>query len=147
LFLYNLIVKTIQKYFARPYHLKGSKWILSRMQKFNYLKNPVKTGRYDRIINELCHFYKVSLIKTGFMFHKYHLLNQWQVFMRYKKLPKWTLISLYVFCVVFVLFVFVLCFVHTRFLCLWPVHSWLSFRFSLTFFGRNTLMLLIYSVY
>jgi hypothetical protein len=45
-----------------------------------------KTARYDRIINELCHFYKVSLIKTGF--HKYHLLNQLQVFMRYKKLPK-----------------------------------------------------------
>jgi hypothetical protein len=42
----------------------------------------------DRIINELCHFYKVSLIKTGLMFHKYHLLNQLQVFMRYKKLPK-----------------------------------------------------------
>jgi hypothetical protein len=34
----------------------------------------------DRIINELCHFYKVSLIKTGLMFHK--------VFIRYKKLPK-----------------------------------------------------------
>jgi hypothetical protein len=47
-----------------------------------------KTARYDRIINELCHFYKVSLIKTGLMFHKYHLLNQLQVFMRYKKLPK-----------------------------------------------------------
>jgi hypothetical protein len=47
-----------------------------------------KTGRYDRIINELCHFYKVSLIKTGLMFHKYHLLNQLQVFTRYKKLPK-----------------------------------------------------------
>jgi hypothetical protein len=31
---------------------------------------------------------KVSLIKTGLMFHKYHLLNQLQVFMRYKKLPK-----------------------------------------------------------
>ena len=43
-----------------------------------------KTARYDRIINELCHFYKVSLIKTGLMFHKYHLLNQLQVFMRYK---------------------------------------------------------------
>jgi hypothetical protein len=42
----------------------------------------------DRIIIELCHFYKVSLIKTGLMFHKYHLLNQLQVFMRYKKLPK-----------------------------------------------------------
>ena len=26
-----------------------------------------KTARYDRIINELCHFYKVSLIKTGLM--------------------------------------------------------------------------------
>ena len=51
-------------------------------------KTPEKTGRYDRIINELCHFYKVSLIKTGLMFHKYHLLNQLQVFMRYKKLPK-----------------------------------------------------------
>ena len=24
-----------------------------------------KTARYDRVINELCHFYKVSLIKTG----------------------------------------------------------------------------------
>ena len=47
-----------------------------------------KTARYDRIINELCHFYKVSLIKTGLMFHKYHLLNQLQVFMKYKKLPK-----------------------------------------------------------
>ena len=47
-----------------------------------------KTARYDRIINELCHFYKVSLITTGLMFHKYHLLNQLQVFMRYKKLPK-----------------------------------------------------------
>ena len=47
-----------------------------------------KTARYDRIINELCHFYKVSLIKTGLMFHKYYLLNQLQVFMRYKKLPK-----------------------------------------------------------
>ena len=39
-------------------------------------------------INELCHFYKVSLIKTGLMFHKYHLLNQLQVFMRYKKITK-----------------------------------------------------------
>jgi hypothetical protein len=47
-----------------------------------------KTARYDRIINELCHFYKVPFIKTGLMFHKYHLLNQLQVFMRYKKLPK-----------------------------------------------------------
>jgi hypothetical protein len=47
-----------------------------------------KTARYERIINELYHFYKVSLIKTGLMFHKYHLLNQLQVFMRYKKLPK-----------------------------------------------------------
>ena len=45
----------------------------------------VKTARYDRIINELCHFCKVPLIKTGLMFHKYHLLNQLQVFMRYKK--------------------------------------------------------------
>jgi hypothetical protein len=35
-----------------------------------------KTARYDRIINELCHFYKISLIKTGLMFHKYHLLNE-----------------------------------------------------------------------
>jgi hypothetical protein len=35
-----------------------------------------KTARYDRIINELCYFYKVSLIKTRLMFHKYHLLNQ-----------------------------------------------------------------------
>jgi hypothetical protein len=51
-------------------------------------KTPRKTGRYDRIINELCHFYKVSLIKTRLMFHKYHLLNQLQVCMRYKKLPK-----------------------------------------------------------
>jgi hypothetical protein len=50
-----------------------------------YWKNPEKTARYDRIINELCHFYKVSLLKTGSMFHKYHLLNQLQVFMRYKK--------------------------------------------------------------
>ena len=53
-----------------------------------------KTARYDRIINELhvheCHFYKVSLIKTGLMFHKYHLLNQLQVFMRYKKITKVT---------------------------------------------------------
>ena len=32
-----------------------------------------KTARYDRIINELCNFYKVSLIKTGLMFHKYHI--------------------------------------------------------------------------
>jgi len=47
-----------------------------------------KTARYDRIINELCHFSKVSLIKTVLMFHKYHLLNQLQVFMRYKNLPK-----------------------------------------------------------
>ena len=46
-----------------------------------------KTARYNRIINELCHFYKVSLIKTGLMFNKNHLLNQLQVFMRYKKLP------------------------------------------------------------
>jgi hypothetical protein len=38
--------------------------------------------------NLLCHFYKVSLIKTGLMFHKYHLLNQLQVFLRYKKLTK-----------------------------------------------------------
>jgi hypothetical protein len=30
----------------------------------------------------------VSMIKTGLMFHKYHLLNQLQVFMRYKKLPR-----------------------------------------------------------
>jgi S-adenosylmethionine:diacylglycerol 3-amino-3-carboxypropyl transferase len=34
------------------------------------------------------------LIKTGLMFHKYHLLNQLQVLMRYKKLPKWALIFL-----------------------------------------------------
>jgi hypothetical protein len=34
------------------------------------------------------HFYKVSLIKAGLMFHKYHLLNQLQVFMRYKKNTK-----------------------------------------------------------
>ena len=47
-----------------------------------------KTARYDGIINELCHIYKVSLIKTRLMFHKHHLLNQLQVFMRYKKLPK-----------------------------------------------------------
>jgi hypothetical protein len=47
-----------------------------------------KNQRYDRIINELCHFYNVSLIKTGLMFHKYDLLNQLQVFMRYKKIPK-----------------------------------------------------------
>ena len=47
-----------------------------------------KTARHDRIINELCHFCKVSLIKTGLMFHKYHLLNQLQVFMGNKKLPK-----------------------------------------------------------
>jgi hypothetical protein len=47
-----------------------------------------KTARYDRIINELCHFYIVSLITTRLMFRKYHLLNQLQVFMRYKKLPK-----------------------------------------------------------
>ena len=33
-------------------------------------------------------FCKVSLIKTGLMFHKYHLLNQLQVFMRYKKITK-----------------------------------------------------------
>jgi hypothetical protein len=30
--------------------------------------NNGKTARYERIINELCHFYKVSLIKTGLMF-------------------------------------------------------------------------------
>jgi hypothetical protein len=65
--------KNNPKYFARP----GSKKSIIR-----------KTARYDRIINELCHFYKVSLIKTGLMFHKYHLLNKLQVFMRYKKLPK-----------------------------------------------------------
>ena len=47
-----------------------------------------KTATYDRIINELCHFYKVSLIKTGLMFHKYHLLNQLQLFTRYKKITK-----------------------------------------------------------
>ena len=51
-------------------------------------KKNKKTGKYDRIINKLCHFYKVSLIKTGLMFHKYHLLNQLQVFKRYKKLSK-----------------------------------------------------------
>jgi hypothetical protein len=56
---------------------------ISRKQKFNHWKNTEKTGRYDRIINELCHFYKVSLIKTGLMFHKYHLLNQLQVLMSY----------------------------------------------------------------
>jgi hypothetical protein len=33
-------------------------------------------------------YFKVSLIKTGLMFHKYHLLNQLQVFMRYKKIPR-----------------------------------------------------------
>ena len=47
-------------------------------------KKNEKTGWYDRIINGFCHFYKVSLIKTGLMFHKYRLLNQLQ----YKKLPK-----------------------------------------------------------
>ena len=43
------------------------------------IKNSIngKAARYDKIINELCHF---------------HLLNQLQVFMRYKKLPKWALI-------------------------------------------------------
>ena len=46
-----------------------------------------KTARYDRIINEFCHFFKVSLIKTGLMFHKYYVLNELQVFMRYKQLP------------------------------------------------------------
>ena len=35
-------------------------------------KNPENTARCDRIISKLCHFYKVSLIKTGLMFHKYH---------------------------------------------------------------------------
>ena len=43
--------------------------------KIQLLEKPEKTARYDRIINELCHFYKVSLIKTGLMFHKYHLWN------------------------------------------------------------------------
>ena len=56
--------------------------------KIQLLENPEKTARYDKIINELCHFYKVSLIKTGLMFHKYHLLNQLQVFMRYKKITE-----------------------------------------------------------
>jgi hypothetical protein len=46
-----------------------------------------KTARYDRIINELCHFFKVSLIQIGLMFHKYYVLNELQVFMRYKQLP------------------------------------------------------------
>ena len=40
-------------------------------------KNSIN-GKTARIINELCHFYKVSLIKTGLMFHKYNLLNQLQ---------------------------------------------------------------------
>jgi hypothetical protein len=89
LFLFNLIVKTIQKYFAGPYIVKIS---LKRVE-MNFCpgsKNSIngKTARYDGIINELCHFYKVSLIKAGLMFHKYHLLNQLQVFMRYKNLPK-----------------------------------------------------------
>ena len=29
-----------------------------------------KTARYDRIFNELCNFYKVSLMKTGLMFQE-----------------------------------------------------------------------------
>jgi hypothetical protein len=61
LFLFNLIVKTIQKYFAGPYIVKIS---LKRVE-MNFCpgsKNSIngKTARYDRIINELCHFYKVS---------------------------------------------------------------------------------------
>jgi hypothetical protein len=50
-----------------------------------------KTPRKPKDITELSTNYvnyKVSLIKSGLMFHKYHLLNQLQVFMRYKKLPK-----------------------------------------------------------
>ena len=66
----------------------GRNEFLYSKQKFNYWEKPKKTARYDKIINKLCHFYKVSLIKTGLMFHKYHLLNQLQVFMRYKRLPK-----------------------------------------------------------
>ena len=31
-----------------------------------------------KYINELCHFYKVSLIKTGLMFHKYHFFHEIQ---------------------------------------------------------------------
>ena len=34
-----------------------------------------KTAGYDRIINELCHFYKVSLITTRLMFHKYTFIE------------------------------------------------------------------------
>ena len=55
-----------------------------------------KTPRKPEDMTELstnCHFYKVSLIKTRLMFHKYHLLNQLQVFMRYKKLPIRALIN------------------------------------------------------
>jgi hypothetical protein len=57
------------------------------------IKNSIigKTQRKPQDITELSTNYAtftVSLIKTGLMFHKYHLLNQLQVFMRYKKLPK-----------------------------------------------------------
>jgi hypothetical protein len=34
-----------------------------------------KTARYDRIINELCHFYKVSLIKVRTKFDIYVLIE------------------------------------------------------------------------
>jgi hypothetical protein len=50
---------------------KGRNEFLSRKQKFNYWNTQDKSARYDRIINELCHFYKVSLITTGLLFHKY----------------------------------------------------------------------------
>ena len=98
LFLFNLIVKTIQNTLHTHIIPNIIKISLKRVE-MNFgpeSKNSIiaKTARYDRIINELCHFCKVPLIKTGLMSHKYHLLNQLQVFMRYKKLPKWALISL-----------------------------------------------------
>jgi hypothetical protein len=55
--IHYLIKKNLSiiNYICTCYHLKGSNWI--------FVKEA--TARYDRIINELCHFYKVSLIKTG----------------------------------------------------------------------------------
>ena len=53
--------------------------------RLNYWKNPEKTARYDRIINELCHFYKVSLIKTGVIwyFEPHGKLNPGSIYLWY----------------------------------------------------------------
>ena len=70
-------------------HFYGSGF--TTLIRFNYwiLCESVLPGQEDvpRLAVDFTDTDTDTLIKTGLMFHKYHLLNQLQVFMRYKKLP------------------------------------------------------------